>query len=259
MSSLWPWLAVAGGWRPSRAEPCHRLDACRCLGRAVAQSGAGVAGLGADRGRTRRIGRAGGRRGGIRPVDGSRCAASSGGWAAGCRRGISTVGPQNQAGPDAGRSCRVGALVLHDVHRARRRIDAGAGANSAVHGRRTSPRDHHIWLAAAGARGRRGSRRGDARRHRRDRHRGLLRLRYRRRFASRPQASRLQRRVEGDAWRRRAGRIRRYRRAAAERPSVLPGSFAHCWRGHWPSVRLAPNPGNGSIDFILFRYFRGAV
>ena len=38
--------------------------------------------------------------------------------------------------------------------------------------------DHRIGLADAGARGRGGSHRGDARRHRRDRHRGLPRFRY---------------------------------------------------------------------------------
>ena len=39
------------------------------------------------------------------------------------------------------------------------------------------PGDHRIGLAGAGARGRRRSHRGDARRHRRDRHRGLPRVR----------------------------------------------------------------------------------
>ena len=93
-------LAMAGGRRarrPSRAEPCHRLDVCRRLGRAVARPGAGAAGPDADRGRARRIGRARGRRGGTRPVDGSRCAASPGGRAACRRRDRSPVGPHTQA------------------------------------------------------------------------------------------------------------------------------------------------------------------
>lgn len=109
------------GRRPSRAEPCHRLDVRRSLRRALALSGAGAAGPDADRSRARHIGRAGGRRGGARSVDGSRGAYC--GRAACRRRDVSPIGPR-----------RAGVLVLHDVHGAWRWIDAGAGADPALQG-----------------------------------------------------------------------------------------------------------------------------
>ena len=78
-------VAMAGrrrGRRPSRAEPCRRLDVRRRLGRAFARSGASAAGSDAHRGRARHVSRTRGRRGGIGPVDGSRAAARH--WQAGC-------------------------------------------------------------------------------------------------------------------------------------------------------------------------------
>jgi len=162
------------GRRPSRAAPCDRVDVCGRLGGAFTRSEAGAARLDADRGRARHIGSACGGHGGTRPVDGSRFAANRGRRAACHPRGDSSVWPHRQAG--TGRPHRTGALVLHDVHRARRRPDAGARADTALHGRRPGTGDHRLGLADAGGRGRRRSHGGDARRHRHGGHRGLQRL-----------------------------------------------------------------------------------
>lgn len=122
---------VRRGQRPSRAEPCHRLDVRRPMGCAFARSGAGAASLNPDRGRAHHVGRAFGRHRGTRAVCGSRCAATPGGWTARRRRDGSPVEPRSQAGAGASRTCRR-ALVLRRVHHARRRIDAGADADPAL-------------------------------------------------------------------------------------------------------------------------------
>ena len=142
MASFWPWLAVAGvgalhglnpatGWMFAAAWGVRSRDRAQAL-RALMPIAVGHATSVALVAAAVALG----------PVDGSRCAASPGGRAARRRRDASPVGPHSQAGAGAGRTCRAGALVLRDVHRARRRIDAGAGADPAVHGRRAGPGDH---------------------------------------------------------------------------------------------------------------------
>lgn len=69
-----------------------------------------------------------------------------------------------------------GALILHDVDRARRRIDAGAGTHPPLPERHAGSGNHCIGFNDPGARRRGGSHRGDAHGHRRDRHRGLPQL-----------------------------------------------------------------------------------
>lgn len=171
-------LALAGGGRGGRppwAEPRHRLDAGCRLGRAFAQPGATAAGPGADRGRARRVGRAGGWRSGIRHDSGSLLVASPGGWAIRRRRDPSPVWPPTQGGARAGGARRADALVLHDVHRARRRLDVGAGADSALCRGCIGTRDERIGPAGAGDHGARRAYSSDACRHRPHRQRGMPR------------------------------------------------------------------------------------
>ena len=169
MTSIWPWVAVAG------------LGGLHGLNPATGWMFAAAWGVrsrpDADRGRARRVDRGRGRRGGARRVDGPRRASGRGVRAARGCRAAPPVAPHGTAGPGARRACRTGAVVVHDVHRARRRADAGAGADPAVHRRRAGPRDHCIRLAGAGPRRDRRPHGGDARRHRCGRHRHLSRRR----------------------------------------------------------------------------------
>lgn len=174
-----------GERRPSWAQPRYRLDVRGGLGIALGRSVAGATRTDADRWRTCGIDRTGGHSRGVRRIDGP-CRAPGHGRrvARDCRAGASvgtTVPPSRPASawPRPGRTCRPGALVFHDVHRTRRRIDAGPCAGPPVHGERAGTGNHRIRCAGAGSRGGGDSHGGDARGDRVDRHRRLPRLRWR--------------------------------------------------------------------------------
>lgn len=163
-----------GGGRPARAESCHRLGVRRrtglALGRPQASAGRGAA----DCCGPHCVGGAGGRCGHAGHGDGPRHAAGAGGrpahpghGGAGAGAGAGTgAGSAGCCGPppapharrspqSAGRPRGAGPVVLHHIHRARRRADAGAGAHPALPQQRPRQGDHGHRLARAGA-GRRG-------------------------------------------------------------------------------------------------------
>ena len=165
-----------GGRRAARAESRHRLGLRRRPGRSLGRQCASPARTAADSRRPHRVRGAGGRCGHAghgdeprhAPAAGRRAAGADGvGGAGGAGQGRASAGPQAQTGPPAGRQGRVGAVVLHDVHRAWRRPDAGPSPDSALPKRRPGAPDHSHRIAGAGS-GRR------LRAHRRDARRGRL-------------------------------------------------------------------------------------
>ena len=164
-------MAMAGGGggrRAAWAEPSHRLGLRRRAGFALRRPRANPARAAADRRRPHRVRGAGGGCGHAGHVDGPRHAPAAGrcavlaygadsagraGGAGGAKppgQGCASAGPRMQTGPPAHRPGRAGAVVLHDVHRARRRPDAGARTDSALPQRRPGAADHRHRLAGAG-------------------------------------------------------------------------------------------------------------
>ncbi|UUZ67849.1 hypothetical protein LP416_26020 [Polaromonas sp. P2-4] len=172
MSSLWPWLVVAGlgalhglnpagGWLFAAAWGMRSRDRAQAL-RALVPIAAGHAASVALVAGAMVFGLA---------MDRFALQILAGGLLA-----VATVVHLSGRTPKVARACgarRAGALVLHDVHRARRWLDTGAGTDSALRRRRIGSGDGRIGTADAGARGGRDSHCGDARRHRHDRHRSL--------------------------------------------------------------------------------------
>lgn len=187
-------MAMAGGGggrRTAWAESRHRLVLRGRARPARAGPQAGLARAAADCGRPCCIGGAGGRCGGAGHEHGPDHALDAGGRGPGAGVGAGTGGIDqvrhigcigcigyighanrpaspashtNSTGP-TGASC-AGAVVLRHVHRARRRLDAGAGAHPDLPQHRPCWADHRIRLARAGASRRGHPHRGDARSHR---------------------------------------------------------------------------------------------
>lgn len=186
-------MAMAGGGggrRAARAESRHRLGFRRRPGRSLGRQCASPARPAADCAGPHRVDGAGGRRGHAGHGAGPRHAAAAGrctggaggagsaGDAGGAGCSGAPAAPQTQTRPPVRTArrppSRPGAMVLHDVHRARRRPDAGAGHHPPLPQRQPCAPDHRLRLAGAGA-GRSGrSHCGDAGCHRVGEHVGGL-------------------------------------------------------------------------------------
>ena len=165
-----------GGRRAARVESRHRLGLRRRPGRSFGRPRAGPARPAADCAGPHRVDGAGGRGGHAGHGAGPRHAATAGRRAAGAGRAGragcsgSPAAPQTQSRQPARTARqparRPGAVVLHDVHRARRRPDAGAGPHPPLPQRQPCPPDHRLRFTGAGA-GRSGrSHRSNVGRHR---------------------------------------------------------------------------------------------
>lgn len=116
-----------GNGSPSWLEPRQRMDLGRRLGRALGWPRAGATGPGADCRGAPCVSCAGGRRSGVGRGAGPLLDAGVVGRTVRRCRACLPVGPPAQGHLRTGRACRAGALVFHDVDRARCRLDAGAG------------------------------------------------------------------------------------------------------------------------------------